>query len=113
MAIFCYKTKDGEIEERSYSIGKAPRFVMVGSKPARRCLAAEIGSIAMPSLKGWPFTCCASGVHASQAPDLRKHLTDAGIPTEVTDDGDPVYRSAAHRRQALRARGIHDKASFC
>lgn len=56
--------------------------------------------------------CCASGVHASQAQELREHLADRGCPTEVTTDGDPIYTSAAHRKKALKCRGMFDKASF-
>ena len=65
-----------------------------------------------PAKKGWPMTCFASGVNAAQAGELRDHLAKSGVPTEVTPDGDPVYRDANHRRKALKARGLHDKNSF-
>lgn len=61
---------------------------------------------------GWPLTCCASGVHASQAKELRRYLADRGCPTEVTRGGDPVYRNASHQRRALRLRGMHNRNSY-
>jgi hypothetical protein len=61
---------------------------------------------------GWPIECVASGVHADDAGKLKKHLADRGVPTHVTTDGNPVYRNASHRRKALKARGLMDKAAF-
>lgn len=67
----------------------------------------------VPRKKIWPMKpCYASGVHASQAQELRDHLAKRGCPTEVTPSGDPIYTSAAHRKKALKIRGMHDKASF-
>ena len=59
------------------------------------------------------MACYASGVHADNANDLRKHLADRGVRTEITKNGDPVYTSAAHRKKALKVRGLIDKNSFC
>ena len=61
---------------------------------------------------GWPLACCSSGVHAEQAGELRQFLAERGCPTEVTPTGDPIYRSAAHQRQALRLRHMCNKASY-
>jgi hypothetical protein len=58
------------------------------------------------------MVCCASGVHASQAGELRDYLSSRGVPTEVTAEGDPVYVSAKHRKKALKARGLFDKSAF-
>lgn len=61
----------------------------------------------------WPaLTCFASGVHASQAQELRDYLRERGCPTEVTENGDPVYTSPAHRKKALKLRGMYDRDSF-
>ena len=110
MPVYCYETVDGKLVEKFFPVGRAPRFVRVAKKRARRSFAAERKSV--PSPRCWPMTCFASGVHASQADQLRAHLTKAGVPTEVTRDGDPVYRSAEHRRKALKARGFVDKSSY-
>jgi len=110
MAIYCYTTEDGHTHERHFKLGTAPPHIITLAGKAKRDLQAE--NVGIPG-KGWPLTCCASGVNAADAGKLRKCLADAGVPTEVTPDGDPVYLSAVHRRKALKARGLFDKASYC
>jgi len=105
MPAYCYEMDDGEIIERVFPVGKAPKTLT-----ARRCFAAERKGL--PPSKGWPMTCVASGVNASQADELRKHFQQVGVPTEVTSDGDPIYRDAKHRKKALKARGFVDRSSF-
>ena len=112
MPIYCYQDRKGKIHERNFSSASpVPAcIVLTGGSKAKRCFQAETKSF--PPTKGWPLTCCASGVHASQAQELRDHLASKGVPTEVTRDGDPVYRDAQHRRKALKVRGMVDKSSF-
>lgn len=110
MPIYCYKTVNDLVVERLFDIGKAPPVILVNGVRAERCIAAELVSV--PSRTGWPLTCCASGVNAEDADKLRDHLAERGIPTEVTDDGDPVYTSHTHRKKALKARGFIDKAGY-
>jgi hypothetical protein len=111
MPIYCFETQDGEIYEREFPVcAKRPPWIIVNGKKAWRSYRAEQKSV--PPTKGWPMTCVASGVHPDQAGELRKYLADRGVPTEVTPDGDPVYRNAAHRRKALKARGMFDKAGY-
>ena len=114
MPLYCYETADKEVMERMFRMGEAPKqIVLADGRIAKRSLVAELKGQASPSAKNWPLTCVASGVHPDQAGELRQTLAKAGVPTEVTKDGDPVYRSASHRRKALKARGLHDRASFC
>lgn len=110
MVTYCYSTKDGTIHERSYPMGKAPKEIRVGRKVAKRNFFAE--RVGRPATKGWPLTCYASGVNTKQAGELRQHFKDIGVPTDVTPDGDPIYVSHEHRKRALKARGLHDQASF-
>jgi hypothetical protein len=110
MPIYCYELPYGGVVERAFMAGKAPKTVRVGRSVAKRAYTAERKSV--PATKGWPMECYASGVHPSQAGELREHLAKSGVPTEVTKHGDPVYRNAMHRRKALRARGIVDRSSF-
>lgn len=112
MPIYCYEDRRGEIHERQFSImAKIPPYITLeGGRVARRCYQAERKGV--PAARGWPMTCWASGVSASQAGELRAFLAGKGVPTEVTADGDPVYTSAAHRRKALRVRGFVDRSSF-
>ena len=111
MPIYCYETRRGRIIERVFPIGKAPHVIELprGGEATRNFSAERKG---LPPTKGWPMTCYASGVNANQAGELRSLLASKGVPTEVTRDGDPVYRDATHRKKALRARGLFDKSSF-
>jgi len=111
MPTYCYEDKRGNVYEHDFSMGKAPRSIQVEGVVCSRSLSAEF----MPSVQpcsGYPFTCHASGVNADQSGELRSYLSKKGVPTEVTSDGDPVYRSPKHRKQALKARGMHDRAAY-
>ncbi len=110
--IYCYETKAGRVYERFFKMGKAPRAIRIGRN---RILARRSWTVAPPSVpakKGWPIECYASGVHADQADDLRNHFKRAGVPTEVTSDGDPVYTDLRHQRKALKCRKLVDKSSY-
>ena len=112
MPTYCYRVDGGErIIERVFPMGKAPRAVKLPNDMiARRDFAAE--HVGVPALKGWPIECLGSGVNANQAGELRKHLKDRGCATEVSGDGNPIYRDPAHRKKALKARGLCDKSSY-
>ena len=125
MPIYCYKSDNNEIVDRFFPMGEAPEnIVLEDGTTARRDFQAEgvtgqmvgtenpVKNRKHPS-RPWPMApCVASGVHASQAQELRDHLAERGVPTKVTNDGDPIYTSAAHRKRALKVRGFHDRASF-
>ena len=110
MPIYCYETEMGDIVEQIFDVGKAPPVILVEGIQATRCMGAEGASV--PSKIGWPITCFASGVNAMDAGALRDHLKEKGVPTEVTPDGDPVYTSHAHRKKALKVRGLIDRAGY-
>jgi len=118
MGTYCYRCPDGTLIEQMYPRGEAPDTVVVNGITAYRDRQVELGalSITVPRRgiagRSWPMTCPASGVHPRQAGELRELLKKKGCPTEVTPDGDPIYTSPAHRRKALRLRGLHDKNSF-
>lgn len=121
MPTYCFMTKHGDIVERTFDRNHIPEYVLVGNERAWRCRYAEgvTGAVAKaggPVNRGsarWPMEpCYASGVNASQAQELRDFFKHRGVPTDVTDDGDPIYESAAHRRKALKVRGLHDESSF-
>lgn len=117
---YCFTTRDGETVERSYPMGKAPSEVTLkDGRIALRDYFAErvtgfVSGTGNPVRSGgWPMKpCVASGVNAEQAGELRDYLSERGCPTEITPDGDPVYTSPAHRRKALKLRGMHDRNSF-
>lgn len=107
---YCYKTSDGEIHERPFARGEAPETIRIDGKVARRDYRSE--RIGVPSTAGWPMApCVASGVNAGQAEELREYFKKNGCPTEVSPDGDPIYRDKAHRVKALKLRGFCDRAS--
>ena len=91
-------------------MGEAPGEILVKQKIATRDFQAE--QVGRPSKTGWPIECYASGVHPSQAGELRQHFKDAGVSCDVSSDGDPIYTSHEHRKRALKARGLFDRASF-
>ena len=110
MPAYCYKTLTGRVIDRVFRVGKAPQRIRVDGQVAVRSIVDEHKMF--PSTRGWPLVCVASGVHPDQAGELRSYLRGHGVPTDVTPDGDPVYRNPAHRKKALKARGMHDRNSF-
>lgn len=111
---YCYSTEDGtEVHDRIFRMGEAPEQITLDDgRVAKRSFQAE-NSPRKARGEGWPMEpCVASGVNAAQAPELRKFLEDRGCSTEVTGNGDPIYRSPSHRKQALKLRGLFDRASF-
>ena len=110
MPRYCYTTIGGLTFERVFPVGKAPPQIKTLVGWAKRDLTAE--NVSVPVRKGWPIECVASGVNAADAKKLEKYLADKGVPTQVTADGDPIYRDPQHRKKALKARGFHDRASF-
>ncbi len=110
MPLYCYETKTGEIVERMFDVGPPPSTILVDGVEAKRSFRSE--RVGVPATSGWPITCYASGVNARDADKLRDHLAERGVPTEVTPDGDPIYTDHAHRRRALKARGLVDRAGY-
>jgi len=111
MPTYCYQDKQGFIHERVFRIGDAPKELDLGARGiARRAFAAETKTI--PTTSGWPLECLASGVAAKDRNELADHLKKRGVPTDISPDGNPIYRDARHRARALKARGLYDKNSF-
>lgn len=57
----------------------------------------------------YPYASSALGVHPDEVKHRMKFDRDMGVPTEYNSEGDPIMRSAAHRRQFCRAYGVHDR----
>jgi hypothetical protein len=109
---YAYVSEDGVViwEDRPISAEAPPVEIEREGVTFRRSYRAERAGV--PATQGWPMTCFASGVNAEQADDLRAEFKKHGLDVEVTKDGDPIYRDAAHRKKALRARGFVDRLSF-
>lgn len=60
-------------------------------------------------LARWPIHSESMAVNPSQREELRRHLEECGVPTEIDADGCPVLTDAAHRRRVAEARGFYDR----
>lgn len=111
MPFYCFTDDTGTTHDRYFGRDDIPESIRLedGRVAIRDRRAERVG---VPAAKGWPLECVASGVNASQAGELREHLRRAGVPTEVSRDGNPIYTSAQHRRRALKARGFYDRNSY-
>ena len=108
MPTYCFSTPDGKVTERVFPMGEAPSSVWVDGRMARRDYRAE--QVGVPSTDGWPMEpCLGSGVHPSQAQELRDHFKKHNCPTEVAPCGGPIYRDKEHRERALKVRHLHDQ----
>jgi hypothetical protein len=111
MPTYCYSTESGEVIEEFFRFGEAPKTIeLFDGGIAVRDFGAEHNS--RPAGSGWPLECISSGVNAEQAGELRNFYSANGCPTEVTRDGNPIYRDANHRKRALKLRGFVDRSSY-
>jgi hypothetical protein len=113
MPMYCYRIGN-EVVDVFFPMGSAPKTIRVRGGVARRDYSAESKAVVgVDSGRGWPLECVASGVNASQAGELRDFFSRSGVPTEVTSDGNPVYKNASHRKKALKLRGFVDRSAYC
>lgn len=131
MPSYCFKTEDGDILERVFRMGEAPEAITFYPKELGKQKEVAVRDYGAEGVTGtvvgtanptranqrpkrpWPMApCVGSGVHPSQAQELRDHLAERGCRTEVTPSGDPIYTSAAHQKKALKIRGFRNKKSF-
>lgn len=110
--IYHYQAEDGRVATHEQPMGHPTpppaELVLEDGAVARRVWGARPAT----GTRGWPIECVASGVNAAQAQELRDEFKRVGVPTEVTADGNPIYTDAAHRRRALKARGLVDRSSY-
>ena len=57
----------------------------------------------------WPMASYAAGVSPSEVPDLQKFDAEHGVPTNYTDDGDPIFTSPRHRKKYCEAHKLFDR----
>lgn len=72
-----------------------------------RDFAAELGR--QHSGEIWPMASYAAGVHHKQIPEMRAIDKKNGVPTEYTEDGDPILRGPRHRKKYLETHGLYDR----
>jgi len=110
--IYRYTTDNGEVYERAFRMGTAPHEIKLDDGRVAKYTFATPNIASASGGKSWPMECLGSGVHANQAGELRDHFKRHGVPTEVSKDGNPIYRDAQHRKKALKCRGLVDKSSY-
>ena len=71
MPHYCFSNEDGEVVEKFYKMGDAPKKITLGGVVYLRDFTAE--GVGVPAKTCWPRTCYASGVHPDQAQTLRDH----------------------------------------
>lgn len=58
----------------------------------------------------WPMESEAAAVHPRQAREAYEHSVRSGVPTEFNPrTGAAIFRDRTHRRNYLRAYGMHDR----
>ncbi len=113
---YCYRKPDGTLIELEMSVGEMRAkqradgsLVLDDGTIATRDFAAEFGGRRKDIAGNWPMESDAAGCHPSQVQELQKAMADAGCPTEFNSEGFAVFRDRAHRKQALRVMGLHDR----
>jgi len=57
----------------------------------------------------WPMASYAAGVHYKQISEMRKFDKQHEVPTDYTEDGDPVFTGPKHRKKYCEAHGLFDR----
>jgi hypothetical protein len=106
--IFRYQDDAGRIVERYFRVAEVPETIDVDGT----LYTLENHSV-RPSKSRFPYECDVSGVHSSQAQELRDFFESHGEKgVEVTQEGNPVYTSRNQRKRLLKLRGMVDRGSF-
>lgn len=90
------RKRNSSVVQRFWFDSKAGKIVE-GPAPTRAQLAR------------WPIHSESMAVHPSQREELRRHLEECGVPTEIDADGCPVLTGPEHRRMVAEARGFYDR----
>jgi hypothetical protein len=61
---------------------------------------------------GWPMVSTAAGVHPDEVPKMQEIDRKAGIKTQYTADGDPIFRSPGHRKKYLKTHKLIDRSGY-
>lgn len=110
MPLYSYTTDDGDTFEFPFPMKKQPDFVQVGDgRIAYRDIAADWRGRHADNTEGWPIHSDAAGCHPDQIPEMQAHLASRGVKADYTPDGRVILENRGHRRQVLRALGLHDR----
>ena len=111
MAAFCYKLPNGNIIERHFPCGSAPKSVLVDGVRARRDIVAEHGSFKhQADLWRKGLWSAAVGVNPEDAAKAEAYAKKIGVPTQFDGKtGDAVFRDKKHRKQYCERIGFVDR----
>ena len=110
MPIYCY-SHQGKVIERFFKMGEAPKAIMDYGTKYERDIHAE-HQRPQPVGDLWPLLSDAAGIHPEQIPAMSAEARKRGVPTDYTADGQVIFRDPHHRRDYLKAFGMHDRASY-
>lgn len=106
---YCFICSCGKKQEvvRSMSESDLPVLCDKDGFVMDRNFSAELG----PQRHGdiWPMESYAAGVHPKQIPEMREFDKKNGVPTDYSEDGDPILRGPGHRKKYCEAHGLHDR----
>lgn len=114
MPFYCYSPIDDDAPlgsrttvERFFSMGEAPREIVVDGRTYARDYQAEGTNTRPPG--NWPLYSDSLGVHPDQRREAMEHAAKNGVPTDFTSDGQAVFESPSHRKKYCEVYGYHDR----
>ena len=109
MRTYCFKCVCGDLAEENRLIAerKKPMLCKCGKKIQRDFAGEQCGRRNTPGT--YRMESYAAGIDPSEIPEFRKIDAAGGVPTDYSNDGDPIFTSAKHRRKYCRVHKIHDR----
>ena len=92
---------------RSMAESDVPVLCEVDAFVMQRDYKADFGKQRFGEI--WPFASYAAGASPSEVPALHEFDMKNGVPTDYSDDGDPIFRSPSHRKKYCEAHGLFDR----
>ena len=109
MPVYTYKCSCGQTQEINRPMKDYKKRVRCKKckKIMRRDFQADFGKQYFGDI--WPMASYAAGVHPKQIPEMREIDRKNGVPTDYTEDGDPVFTGPKHRREYCEVHGLFDR----
>lgn len=110
MVTYCFETPRGNVIERLFRMGKAPKFVRLGGIKCFRSFQAE-GCGALGTKRVHCRPSLDLGVHPRQIGELQRLLKSRGVRDTQFDarTGDCLVENRTHRNEILKARGMRNE----
>jgi len=109
MATYSFRCSCGQTREVNRPMKDYNKRVMCPEckKKMRRDMQVDLGKQHHGEI--WPMESYAAGVHHKQIPEMREIDKKNGVPTDYTEDGDPVFRGPKHRKKYCEVHGLFDR----